>query len=48
MCDRVGIMDGGRLVALDTPRALKATLGDPDAVTLEDVFLKLTGRRLRD
>jgi ABC-2 type transport system ATP-binding protein len=48
LCDRVGIMDGGRLVALDTPRALKATLGDPDAVTLEDVFLKLTGRRLRD
>ena len=48
LCARVGIMDAGRIVALDTPRNLKATLGDPDHVSLEDVFLKLTGRRLRD
>lgn len=48
LCDRVGIMDAGNLVALDTPEALKARLGDPDKVTLEDVFLNLTGRRLRD
>ncbi|UYN91028.1 MAG: ATP-binding cassette domain-containing protein [Anaerolineales bacterium] len=26
-CDRVAILDGGKLVALDTPAALKATLG---------------------
>lgn len=48
LCDRVAIVDAGRVVALDTPRGLKAKLGDPDKVTLEDVFLNLTGRRLRD
>jgi len=48
LCDRVGIMDGGKVVALDTPRALKSRFGNPDEVTLEDVFLNLTGRRLRD
>ncbi|MDO9333657.1 MAG: ABC transporter ATP-binding protein [Dehalococcoidales bacterium] len=48
LCDRVAIMDGGKIVAIDTPRALKAKLGDPDKTTLEDVFLKLTGRSLRD
>ncbi len=48
LCRRVAIMDAGRVVALDTPRNLKGKLGDPDKVTLEDVFLSLTGRRLRD
>jgi ABC-2 type transport system ATP-binding protein len=48
LCDRVAVMDGGKIIAMDTPRALKAELGDPDRVTLEDVFLKLTGRSLRD
>ncbi len=48
LCERVAIMDGGRIVALDTPHGLKRMLGDPERVTLEDVFLKLTGRGLRD
>ncbi len=48
LCSRVAIMDAGRIVALDTPHSLKAKLGDPEKVTLEDVFLSLTGRRLRD
>lgn len=48
LCDRVAIMDGGRIVALDTPAGLKSQLGSPDRVTLEDVFLKMTGRSLRD
>jgi len=48
LCDRIAIMDNGRVVALDSPRNLKASIGDPDEVTLEDVFLNLTGRRLRD
>ncbi len=48
LCRRVAVMDTGRIVALDTPHNLKAKLGDPDKVTLEDVFLNLTGRRLRD
>lgn len=48
LCDRVAIMDAGQIVALDTPVELKKRLGAPDRVTLEDVFLKLTGRSLRD
>jgi len=48
LCDRVAIMDDGKIIAMDTPRVLKAQLGDPDKTTLEDVFLKLTGRSLRD
>ena len=48
LCDRVAIMDGGEIIAMDTPHELKGQIGDPDKVTLEDVFLKLTGRSLRD
>jgi ABC-2 type transport system ATP-binding protein len=48
LCRRVAIMDGGKIITLDTPHRLKAQIGDPDKVTLEDVFLKLTGRSLRD
>jgi ABC-2 type transport system ATP-binding protein len=48
LCDRVGIMDGGRIVALGAPAELKARHGASPAATLEDVFLSLTGRRLRD
>jgi ABC-2 type transport system ATP-binding protein len=42
MCDRVGILNEGRLVALGTLEALRAQVGLPGA-TLEDVFLDLTG-----
>ena len=48
LCSRVAIMDGGRIVALDTPRGLKSMIGPPEQVTLEDVFLRMTGRGLRD
>ena len=48
LCDRIGIIDNGRLIALDTPQGLKAQVGDPDTTTLEEVFLNLTGRSLRD
>ena len=48
LCDRIAIMDGGKIVALGSPAELKATLGNADQATLEDVFLNLTGRRLRD
>jgi ABC-2 type transport system ATP-binding protein len=48
LCNRVAIMDGGQIIAMDTPHNLKAQIGPPDKVTLEDVFLKLTGRSLRD
>ncbi len=48
LCDRVAIMDGGKIIALDTPYELRSQIGEPERVTLEDVFLKLTGRSLRD
>ena len=48
LCDRLAIMDHGRLIRLGRPSELKAEIGDPAEVTLETVFLELTGRRLRD
>jgi ABC-2 type transport system ATP-binding protein len=45
LCRRVAILDRGRIAALDTPAALKAAYGG-EGVTLEDVFLKLTGYSL--
>ncbi len=48
LCQRIAVMDGGQIIAMDTPYQLKSQLGPPDKVTLEDVFLSLTGRSLRD
>jgi len=48
LCKRVAIVDGGRIIAMDTPRELRSQIGPPEQVTLEDVFLNLTGRTLRD
>jgi ABC-2 type transport system ATP-binding protein len=52
LCDRVAIVDHGRIIAQDTPKALIAALGAPKVVThegtLEDVFMSLTGRHLRE
>ncbi len=55
LCDRVAIVDHGRIVALDTPAALKARYAGPERVeevvhepTLEDAFISLTGRALRE
>jgi len=48
ICNRIAIMDDGKIIAMDTPFNLKAQIGPPDKTTLEDVFLKLTGRMLRD
>ncbi len=45
LCDRVAIIDHGTLIALGTPAELKAQNGAKD---LEEVFLKLTGRRIRE
>jgi ABC-2 type transport system ATP-binding protein len=52
LCDRVAIMDHGRVLRLDTPRALVDGLDAPVRVvetrgTLEDVFLEVTGREYR-
>jgi ABC-2 type transport system ATP-binding protein len=50
LCDRIAIVDHGKLVALDTPRALKASIPGREAetVTLDDVFVHYTGHDLRD
>ncbi|MGD8848992.1 MAG: ABC transporter ATP-binding protein [Anaerolineales bacterium] len=45
MCDRVGIIDRGRLVCLDSPQNLKSRSGLENP-TLENVFLQKTGREL--
>ena len=54
LCDRVAIMDHGKVIALGTPLELMASVEMPPkeprihAATLEDVFVALTGRHLRD
>ncbi len=45
LADRVGILDRGRLLALESPAALRRRYG---AGTLEDAFLAATGRTLAD
>jgi ABC-2 type transport system ATP-binding protein len=48
MCDRVGIIDHGKLVAIGKPADLIREHGGSEDADLEDVFLNLTGRALRD
>jgi len=53
LCNRLAIMDEGRIVSEGSPRALIAEHVPESPVAhrqanLEDVFLKLTGRELRD
>jgi ABC-2 type transport system ATP-binding protein len=44
LCDRVGIIDHGKLIALGAPEELSS---NNDVKNLEEVFIKLTGRRIR-
>lgn len=44
LCDRVAIMDSGKILTIDTPSRLMSIHGG----NLEDVYLKLTGRSLKD
>lgn len=56
LCDRVAIMDHGKIIALDTPKKLIKQLLERgfkkevrvEQANLEDVFIDLTGRGLRD
>lgn len=56
LCDRIAIMDEGNIVALDTPKKLIANLLkrgfkphlEVQQATLEDVFIDLTGKGLRE
>jgi ABC-2 type transport system ATP-binding protein len=47
LSQRVAFLDRGRIVALDTPACLKADYGKDEKVTLEDIFIQLTGSDLR-
>ena len=46
-CDRLGILDHGRLVALDTPQALRATLGG-EYVTVQCDSPEVLAERIRE
>jgi len=45
LCDRVGIIDHGKLIALGSPKELISKGG---VTNLEEIFIKLTGRRIRE
>jgi ABC-2 type transport system ATP-binding protein len=56
LCDRIAVMDNGKIVAIDTPQNLiKQLLGrgfkkeqHVEQANLEDVFIDLTGKDLRE
>lgn len=56
LCDRVAIMDDGKIVAMDSPRRLIEQLltrgfkphTEVPPATLEDVYIDLTGKNLRE
>lgn len=56
LCDRVAIMDEGKIIALDTPQKLIKNLlakgftkeQHVEQANLEDVFIDLTGKALRE
>lgn len=56
LCDRVAVMDNGKIIALDTPKNLIKNLlkrgfkktQHVEQANLEDVFIDLTGKALRD
>lgn len=56
LCDRVAIIDSGKIIALDTPDCLVDNLvstgferpREVKKANLEDVFIKLTGHSLRE
>lgn len=56
LCDRVAVMDEGKIVALDTPKKLIDALikrgfkprVEVQKATLEDVFIDLTGKDLKE
>ncbi len=44
-CDRIALMRDGKIIALDTPAGLKATITNVPNPTLEDVFIHLVGAK---
>ena len=49
ICTRIAIMDNGKIIASGTSEELKKlVVDDTESITLEEVFLTLTGKKLRD
>ena len=49
ICTRIAIMDNGKVIAIGTSEELKKlVVDDTSSITLEEVFLTLTGKKLRD
>lgn len=49
ICTRIAIMDNGKIIACGTSEELKKLVtGSDENITLEEVFLTLTGKKLRD
>ncbi len=56
LCDRIAVMDNGKIVAIDTPKNLIKQLlkrgfkkdQHVEQANLEDVFIDLTGKKLRE
>jgi ABC-2 type transport system ATP-binding protein len=56
LCNRLAVMDHGKILKIGTPKSFIKDLLDsgfkkevkPEPANLEDVFLKLTGRQLRE
>ena len=49
ICTRIAIMDNGKIIASGTSEELKKlVVDDTSSITLEEVFLTLTGKKLRD
>ena len=48
LCDRIAMIADGRIIAQDTPAGLKRLLSPSGDMSLEDVFMELTGRGLED
>ena len=49
ICSRIAIMDNGKVIATGTSEELKKmVVEDTSSITLEEVFLTLTGKKLRD
>src|SRR5690606_9805445 len=45
LCQRVALLDGGRVLTLDTPAGLREQAGTE---TLDDAFVALTGKELEE
>lgn len=49
ICSRIAIMDNGKIIAIGTSEELKRLVKEDNTdISLEEVFLTLTGKKLRD